>query len=406
MAFLENSKRRSSNQMAVATNNDGDVLQDGKLSTRLAFFIAGFGLACWAPLVPFAQNRIQADSAMLGTVLLCLGLGAVVGMPLAAAMSSRLGSRYAIIAGAIGLIITLPLLASVSGPLLLGLCLLLFGASIGAIDVAANIHGTEVQTAAKVPLMSGFHGLYSIGGLVGASGMTMAIALGVGITVAATGAAIIILLCLLIAIPRFFTTRAAGNTSFFIIPRGSVLVIGLLALIIFLAEGAMLDWGALLLTQVKQVDVAVSGVGYAVFALAMTASRFVGDRIVARIGERTMLITGFLATGAGIILTAFAEPISIVLVGITIAGLAAGNIVPVLFTLAGRQSAMPAAQAIAAASILGYLGVLMGPALIGYVAHFIGLSQAFFSLGVLLLVAVFAIPAISFYATSVHKQIQ
>src|SRR5690606_7382617 len=215
----------------------------------------------------------------LGTILLCLGLGAVIGMPAAGALSAKIGSGFVIMAGAAGLLISLPLLAFLSDPVLLGICLLLFGAATGAIDVATNIHGTEVQQAAGVPLMSGFHGLYSIGGLVGASGMTLLIALGVDILLAAGAAAALMLLCIVAAAPGFFATRSAEDHPLFIAPRGVVMAIGLLALVVFLAEGAMLDWVALLLTQAKGMDVSISGVGYTLFALAMTVSRFVGDRI-------------------------------------------------------------------------------------------------------------------------------
>lgn len=372
----------------------GDNLRGGKRATRLAFFIAGFAIACWAPLVPFAQARMRADAAELGTILLCLGLGAVIGMPAAGALSARIGSRFVIMAGAAGPVVALPLLALLADPVLLGASLLLFGAAIGAIDVAANIHGAQVQEAAGVPLMSGFHGLYSIGGLVGAGGMTALIALGVGVLPAASIAAALVLLCILRAAPGFFTTRAAESGPLFILPRGVVLIIGLLSLILFLAEGAMLDWVALLLTQAKGVDLSVSGVGYTLFALAMTVSRLLGDRIVAGLGERRALVAGMAMTGVGLAIIALAGPVPVVLGGIVLAGLAAGNVVPVLFTLASRQTAMPPAHAIAAASMLGYLGVLMGPALIGYAAYFIGLAGAFVALAALVLLALAGVPAL------------
>ncbi|CAK7030077.1 MAG: Inner membrane protein YbjJ [Desulfovibrio sp.] len=375
--------------------NNGETIQGGKRATRLSFFIAGFGLACWAPLIPFAQSRMDADAATLGTILLCLGLGAVIGMPAAGALSSRVGAKLVIACGAAGLILSIPLLAVLSSPAFLGICLLVFGGSIGAIDVAANIHGTEVQNAAAMPLMSGFHGLYSIGGLAGASGMTAAVAAGLHIVVAAGLASAVILACIVLAVPGFMPTRATESQPMFAVPKGPVLVIGVLALIIFLAEGAMLDWSALLLTQVKKVDVTVSGAGYAVFSLTMVISRFVGDRIVYHAGERAILLGGMALTAAGIALAAFAQPFLVILMGMALAGFAAGNIVPVLFTLAGRQRVMPASHAIAATSILGYTGVLLGPALIGYLANFTGLCAAFYALAVLLLAALPAIPGIS-----------
>lgn len=120
----------SQNESNVDSINDAQLakkLSSAKWSTRVAFFIAGFSLSCWAPLVPYAQQRIHADSAMLGSILLCLGLGAVVGMPTAGGLAGKVGNKKIILAGACGLFIALPLLAMVSTPIALGLTLLLFG---------------------------------------------------------------------------------------------------------------------------------------------------------------------------------------------------------------------------------------------------------------------------------------
>lgn len=155
------------------------MVKDGKRATRLAFFIAGFALACWAPLVPFAQVRLHADANLLGRVLLCLGLGAVMGMPLASGACGRWGIRTVIVTSVFAIIGTLPLLTIVATPAALSLCLGVFGAAIGAIDMATNLHGMEVQTIARMPLMSGFHGMFSLGGLIGASGMAGVVVLGV-----------------------------------------------------------------------------------------------------------------------------------------------------------------------------------------------------------------------------------
>lgn len=128
----------------------------------------------------------------------------------------------------------------------------------------------------------------------------------------------------------------------------------------------------------------------------MTAIRLVGDRLVARFGERLILVVGFTFTAIGIAVAAFAEAFPVVLIGMFVAGLAVGNVVPALFTLVGRQKVMPVQHAVAAVSICGYLGVLMGPALIGYAAHWIGLIAAFYSLAVFLLLSLMALPSLTF----------
>ena len=383
-----------------ASRSEINQLRDAKVSTRLAFFIAGFGLACWAPLVPYAQQRLHADTATLGSVLLCLGLGAVIGMPLAGVMSHKTGTKAVIVAGAIALILSLPLMAFLSSPLTLGLALLVFGLATGAIDVAANIHGNEVQKLAGTPLMSGFHGLYSVGGLVGASGTTAIIAAGSSPVVAAGMASAVILLCIFVAKRGFLHSQADDNQPAFVFPRGRVVIVGVMAMIIFLAEGAMLDWSAILLSKIKGVDVSVAGAGYVIFAVAMTVSRLIGDAVVQRVGQRNMVIAGMVLTAGGILVAGYSSTLPVIFAAIGIAGLAAGNLVPVFFTLSTTQGSMPAAQAITATGILGYFGVLVGPALIGYTAHFTGLVAAFGILGLVTLAALSVVPAIKFRSPS------
>lgn len=375
------------------------TVRAGKRSTRLAFFMAGFALACWAPLVPFVQSRLDLEPAVLGALLLCFGFGAMTGMPISGMLAARTGSRFVITCCAICLVLTLPLLAIVSSPWFLGFCLLVFGISIGGVDVAANIHGAEVQRVARVPLMSGFHSLYSIGGLAGSGGVTFGLFSGLGIPFVAMLAALVVLACLLCAFSGFFPIHArrgeAGkNRPLFVVPKGRVLVIGVVALMVFLAEGAILDWSAILMIQVKGIDSSMSGAGYTAFAFAMVVSRFAGDRLVSRFGRRMILTGGMLLSGIGMALVAFAHSFSGILAGMAITGLAAGNIVPVLFTLAAQQSAMPAPDAVSATGIMGYSGVLAGPAVIGYFAGIIGLDRTFYVIALLVAGTVPAIWAV------------
>jgi len=139
-----------------------------QISTRVAFFIAGFALAAWAPLVPFAKDRASLDEAALGLLLLCFGAGSIVSMPLAGALASRLGCRAMIAATTILISITLPFLACVDSFSALAATLLLFGAGVGTVDVVVNIQAVIVERASGRSMMSGFHGLFSVGGIVGA----------------------------------------------------------------------------------------------------------------------------------------------------------------------------------------------------------------------------------------------
>lgn len=356
-----------------------------KLATRLAFFIAGFGLACWAPLVPFAKERLGAGEAELGSILLFLGIGSVVGMPAAGALTGRFGHRAVIIAGSIGLAAALPVLALASQAIMLSAALFVFGASLGAVDVAANMHGTEVQSRAGKPLMSGFHGLYSVGGLVGAGVVTLALSSGLNVMVTAAAAGAVVLACLLVAIPCFLLLpRSDEGHPLFVMPHGIVVLIGVMAGLTFLVEGAVLDWGAILLSESKGMPVGNAGAGYSAFALAMTFTRIVGDKFVAKLGNKATLGLGSLITALGVALAAWADNSWLSVAGFALSGIGAANIVPVLFTLAGSQKAMPAGVAISAVSTLGYLGVFLGPAMVGHLAAAITLPLSFGALAVLM----------------------
>jgi MFS family permease len=167
-----------------------------------------------------------------------------------------------------------------------------------------------------------------------------------------------------------------------------VIFIGLLCFIVFLAEGAMLDWSALLMTASGLLTTNEGGLGYAVFAIAMTIGRLTGDHAVRNWGRKRVMVLSGLCTAAGFFTTALASFSGMALVGFLLIGAGAANIVPILFTAAGRQKDMPASMAISAITTLGYAGLLAGPALIGFVAHASSLHLAFGGVGcAMLLVA-------------------
>jgi predicted MFS family arabinose efflux permease len=355
-----------------------------QVSTRIVFFIAGFGVAAWAPLVPYARARTGIDADTLGLLLLCLGLGSMVTMPLAGALTARFGCRRVLAASSVLLCITLPFLATLSSVVLLVPALFAFGAAVGAIDVAANIQAIIVERAGGRPMMSGFHGLFSLGGIAGAAGATALLSAGLSPLAATIVAVAVIAVALALAVSHLLPYGSQREGPAFALPRGVVLFIGSLCFVVFLAEGAVLDWSAVFLTSVRGMDAAQAGLGYAVFASAMTIGRLAGDGIVARFGNRRIVIFGGLCAAAGFAVTA-APWREVALLGFLLVGVGCANIVPVLFTAVGRQTTMPESVAVPAITTLGYAGILVGPAAIGVVAQAIGLTAAFLLLAALLL---------------------
>lgn len=335
-------------------------------------------------MVPYVKTRLAIDEATLGLLLLCLGGGSIFGMQAAGSGTARFGARWVVGVGAAGITVLLPLLTFAPSVGAMGGALGMFGACLGAVDVAMNIEAVEVERLADRPMMSGFHALFSLGGFAGAGLMTMALGSGTSLLMAACAAALIVALAILVAVPRFLVAIPGSGSPFFVLPKGEVVLLASLAGICFLAEGAMLDWSALLLTERDIVEPAHGGLGYGFFAVAMTIGRLSGDRLVARIGDENLLLGGGVIAVAGFSMLLLSPYAGVALIGFALIGLGAANIVPILFRRAGKQTVMAPAAAISAVSLVGYAGVLGGPALVGLVAHRTNLANAFWILAALL----------------------
>ncbi len=342
-------------------------------------------MAAWAPLVPFAKARAQLDDGALGLLLLCLGAGSIAAMPAAGILAARWGCRIVIVVATLLFCLALPLLAGLSGFAGLTAALLVFGAGVGSLDVAMNIQAVIVERASGRTMMSGFHGLFSLGGIVGPGFVAILLALGASPAQAAWGVVAGIVLALVCAAPHLLAYGSRTDGPAFAIPRGIVLWIGLLCFVVFLAEGSLLDWSAVFLTSVHGMDPARAGLGYAAFACTMTAGRLTGDRVVNRFGPVRIVAIGGTCAAAGVVLATMGPFWEAAIAGYALVGAGCANIVPVLFSATGRQRDMPENVAIPAITTLGYAGILAGPAGIGFLAHVFSLKVAFLVLAALLL---------------------
>ena len=355
--------------------------------TRTIFLINGLGMSAWAPLVPFARDRLQLSGASLGALLLCLGIGSLAAMPVTGTLVARFGCRRVMCFSTLLVLIMMPLLATADSHLLMAAALMLFGAGLGMLDVAMNYQAVQVEQAAGQPMMSGFHGFFSLGGILGAGTVSLLLSQSFSPLAATLVVMAVMLLLLLWRIPVLMNERLhQPDQPWLVIPRGWVAFLGLLCFILFLAEGAVLDWGALLLLQNPAMSTAYAGLGYATFSVAMTLGRFSGDKIIQRFGRYPVMITGALTAAAGMTLAVWLPWPEIALLAFLLVGFGLSNTVPMLFNAAGNQQDMPANLAISAMTTLGYAGILTGPALIGFISQWISLSGAFLMIALLLLV--------------------
>lgn len=356
-----------------------------RIATRLAFFIAGFAVSAWAPLIPFAKRRLALDDAQLGLMLLCLGIGSVLMMPLAGGLAARFGCRRTILAAGTVICLCLPALMLAPSIPVLAAALAVFGASLGVLDVVMNLQAVIVERASGRAMMSGFHGMYSVGGIAGAGGVAGALTWGALPLVAITDTAVLAALLLAAARGGLLAQSGEGDHPAFALPRGRVLLVGAVCFAMFLSEGAVLDWSAVFLSTVRHADPATAGFGYVAFAATMTLGRLTGDRIVQTLGAFRVVVCGTLVAAAGFALAILSASPMAGLAGFALVGAGAANVVPVMFSAAGRQHDMPTHLAVAAVTTMGYAGVLLGPAALGFVAKATSLPMAFGLLVALLL---------------------
>ena len=313
----------------------------------------------------------------MGLLLLCLGVGSIVTMPMAGALTTRFSCRSVIFTASLAMCAALPVLAWTSSLPLLAGALFVFGGAVGAIDVSGNIQAIIVERESPRPLMSGFHGFYSLGGIAGAAGVTGVLGAGASPLVAAVVVSALCLVTLAITAPHLLPYGAKSDGPAFAFPRGVVWFIGGLCFILFLTEGAVLDWSALFLIVARGMARAYAGLGYAAFALTMTIGRLFGDRVVHRFGGGNVILFGSLCAAGGFALATLVDAWPTTLIGYALVGIGCSNVVPVLFSAAGRQTAMPESVAVPAITTLAYAGILIGPAAIGFVAHASSLPVAF-----------------------------
>ncbi len=356
------------------------------------FLIYGFGVASWAPMVPLAKISLALSDAKLGIILLSLGVGSIIAMPISGFCINHFGSRAITIFSCFVLAFVLPLLINATSALQLSCLLFIFGAAIGSADVAINAQAVVLQEKMSKQIMSTLHGMFSLGGLAGSLGIGLLLKVNLSPTLAALSIMLSIIIVLLIYGKTLLASNCENKLSraSFVIPKGPILILGGLCFIVYLAEGAMLDWSAIFLQFSRSFDPEFSGLGYAMFSIAMAVMRFKGDSLVIRYGSTRVVFYGACLAAVGYLFVATIPSSIGALLGYLLVGLGLANIVPIFFSTAGKFPNVPAAIAIPALTTVGYSGFLIGPALIGFVADWFSLALSFGLLSLSLLIVAIA----------------
>jgi predicted MFS family arabinose efflux permease len=375
-----------------------------RLAVLVAFFVNGALLAAWVSRIPSVQTTLNLSEGALGIVLLGMGTGVLVALSLTGGLIGRFGSRFVTIAGAIAMVVFLPFLALAPYAITLWIALFLFGAATSTMDVAMNDQAVLVEQRSQKPLMSSFHGSWSIGALAGAM-------LGAGIAGLSFGPiphfifASTLFFILMALVSRYLLPtegKKEKGESMFRLPPRVVWPLGAIAFCAAIGEGAMADWSGVYLNRTFQTTVAFAALGFAAFSLTMTIGRFAGDWLAAKFNPVPVVRFGGLLAFIGIMAAIITTEPFVVLLGYAAVGLGVANVVPLSFSAAGKLSNLPAGVGIAGVATIGYAGFLAGPPLIGLIAE--ATSLRFAMLFVALLVGSLFFSAKAINATNSEAQ--
>lgn len=378
--------------------------QDQKAATRARWAVAamfmanGFVMGAWAPQIPLLLPRHTVTEAVLGLLILALGIGAVSAMLFTGRLIGRFGARRVLMAFALAMVPVLPLVVYSPTLLTVAVSMAVFGAVAGSMDVAMNAHAVEIERKLGRAIMSSSHGFWSLGGFVGGGAGSFVIAQS-GAEVQSLAAAGVVAVIVITAAPFLLPTdpalmrQVAGRAASEVAPRSQlfprdvhVWLLGFLAFFSMVPEGAILDWAAIYLQKELSADLFISGLGFALFAGAMAVMRFLGDAVRNRYGAvRTLRVSG-LVGAAGLMAAALAPVDGVALAGFFVAGLGIANIVPILFSAAGNHPGLPSATAISIVTMVGYGGILIAPSTIGFLAELTGFRPTYAGLSVLLVI--------------------
>ncbi|GAA3951950.1 MFS transporter [Actinomadura viridis] len=347
------------------------MLFRARLGTFLTFALAGLLMGVWVARMPALAGKFDTSESEIGIVVLVWGLGALVAMQGLRTVMARAGSRTMLRVALPLTAVSYVLVAVAPTYGLLLAAVALFGMAFGITDIAMNAQGTVVEQAYRRPIMNGMHAGWCVGAMSGGLFGVGTAAAGLGFTHAVLAAALLSLPAGLVLGRTFLPDPAAPPVS----ATGrrarlpiAIYLIGALAFIAFMTEGAIADWSGLLLHQELGATQAVAALGYPAFELAMLIGRLGGDRIRARVGTRRLLMGAGIGTAATMTLVVLAPGAPTAIAGFFLTGLVVCTVVPVTISLAGTAAPDRPGAAVAQVGAMGYGGLLLGPVLVGFLA--------------------------------------
>ncbi len=331
-------------------------------------------LGSWVARIPAVQNALRLDDAQLGFALLSTSVGAIIAMPTTGWLVREWGNPRIMCVAATVLCASLPLLPLAPSMPLLMLALFIFGIGFGLLDVSMNVQAVAVEEGYGQPIMSTFHAVFSIGGLLGAASAGLIAGAGVAPLPHLLTVALVLLVLVAVASRPLLDVRSAdGGLPVFAVPPRALFGLGVLSFCVLFGEGAVADWSAVYLENVLDATPAIAATGYAASSLAMAGMRFAGDGLTVRFGAERLVRAGGLVAGLGMTGGLLIGTIPAAVIGFACVGAGLAVAFPIALGAGGRTPGLASGTAIGAVATAGYTGLLVGPPLIGFVSDQVGL---------------------------------
>ncbi len=351
-----------------------------RIAVAAFFFVQGLSFAAWASRIPDIKNMLHLSEGGLGSVLLALPVGLMASLPISGWMVTKYGSRNMALIGAILYAVTLILIGSVSSVEQLVIVLFAFGLWGNLTNIAINTQAVEAEQIYGKSIMASFHGVWSMAGflsaIIGSLFITSHISPNIHFVFIAIAALAIILVANRHTLPEQ-TKKNETSQPLFVKPDRDLLLLGLIGFCAMVCEGAMFDWSGVYFQEVVGVPSKLTTLGYVAFMGTMTTGRFAGDWLANKIGRKKMLNFSGLLMGSGLLIAVLLPYMQTATFGFMLVGFGVSSVVPLVYSATGRSKSMSPGMALAAVSSISFIGFLIGPPLIGLVAHFASLQISF-----------------------------
>lgn len=350
-----------------------------RLAVAVFFFMAGLCFASWASRIPDIKLKLGLSDAGLGAVLFALPIGLMLSLPLSGWAVTRFSSKTMVTIAAVGYPLMLVLIGTVSATWQLAAVLFCFGVFGNLYNISANTQAVGVESLYQRSIMATFHGIWSLAGFSGAAIGTFLIAQGIEplhhFLLICMVSLIVVLLAQGYILPN--DKQPEQKQPLFAKPDAAILKLGLIAFGCLVCEGTMFDWSGVYFQKVVEAPKEMVTLGYTVFMATMATGRFLGDRLVTRFGIQRMLQISGIIISSGLAVAVLFPTIELATVGFFLVGLGVSSVVPLVYSAAGKSKTMSPGVALAAVSTIGFLGFLIGPPLIGFIAELSGLRWSF-----------------------------